>query len=153
MNKDNPAISRDLPKWLWLWFPPLVFIPHAITRSTSQRLHNSWMRGETSFIELGTFTFLVIAVFFGIMMLAMRSRVRERYFKPWVLMLTLGCFYFAGEEVSWGHHWGYHPFGEEFAQTLIASNDQEEPNLHNQTGLIGSMLDQWPRATLGLAAL
>ncbi len=153
MNKDSSVDSQDLPKWLWLWFPPLIFIPHAITRSMDQETHGYWMKGETSFIELGTFSFLVIAVLFGICILISRARVREWYFKPWVLMLCLGCVYFAGEEVSWGHHWGFHPFGEEVTQSLIAGNDQDEPNLHNQGGLIGSLLDQWPRAMLSLAAL
>jgi hypothetical protein len=60
---------------------------------------------------------------------------------------TLGCFYFAGEEASWGQ-WYLRWSTPEAWQAL---NNQQETNLHNLETL-GPLLDQLPRALLTLGA-
>jgi hypothetical protein len=63
-------------------------------------------------------------------------------------MGTLGCFYFGGEEASWGQ-W---LFGWATPEMWQAVNDQNETNLHNLDKL-GPFLDQLPRALLTIGAV
>lgn len=58
----------------------------------------------------------------------------------WLLLWTLACIYFAGEECSWGQWY----LGYETPEALAEVNDQNEANLHN----ISSWLDQKPRAAV-----
>ncbi len=60
----------------------------------------------------------------------------------WLLMWTLACIYFAGEECSWGQWY----FGFETPEVLENINKQDEFNLHNTT----SWLNQRPRAAVEL---
>lgn len=61
------------------------------------------------------------------------------------MLVTIGCVYFAGEEISWGQHL----LGWQTPEELKAINDQRETNLHN----ISSWLDQKPRFLLELFVL
>ena len=60
----------------------------------------------------------------------------------WLLMWTLACFYFAGEEISWGQ-W---LFEWETPQSISQLNDQNETNFHNMS----TWLDQKPRTLVEL---
>ena len=74
--------------------------------------------------------------------------VRYRHLLPdfrvigWLLMWTLACVYFAGEEMSWGQWY----FQWETPDAFKGINDQQETNLHN----ISSWMDQKPRALVEL---
>ncbi|MHC4513838.1 MAG: hypothetical protein ACYTGW_21530 [Planctomycetota bacterium] len=154
MTTHTPPPQRaDLPAWLWLWFPPLILVAHGVTRAISYETWTVWMKSEFGVVEIGTFALLLIAVVLGVMVLLRRKQVDSPLFGPWVLLLTLGCFYFAAEEVSWGYHWGWQLFGEEFSRQLQEHNDQGETNLHNLPGLLGGILDNLPRFLLSFAAL
>jgi len=147
------AQAPDLPRWLWLGFPPLILVAHVITRTIGYDTWVLWMKSESGLVENGTLVILSVAVVLGVMTFRRRREVGNRWFGPWVLLLTLGCFYFAAEEASWGYHWGWQLFGEQVSQTLEHYNDQGETNLHNLPGLWGDMLDQLPRSLLSIAAL
>lgn len=144
---------HELPRWLWLWFPPMVLVAHVVFRMIGTYEWEQVMSSEFGAVENGTFLALVIAVVLGAMTFAGRRHVRGRLFGWWVLALTLACFYFSAEEVSWGYHWGLRPFGEELSRQLEDFNDQGETNLHNMPGILGGMLDNLPRFGLSMAAL
>lgn len=139
--------------WLWLVFPPLVLVAHVVTRVISKGTWVLWMKSEFGLVENGTTVILLIAVVLGVMTFWHRKQVDSRLFGPWVLLLTLGCFYFAAEETSWGYHWGWQLFGEDMSEMLQKHNDQDEPNFHNLPGLLGNILDNLPRFLLSTAAL
>jgi hypothetical protein len=67
-------------------------------------------------------------------------KVKKPLFKLWVGAAMLGCFYIAGEEVSWGQH----IFNWVTPEFWTHVNDQQETNLHNTS----SWLDQKPRTLL-----
>lgn len=71
-----------------------------------------------------------------------RSALRSTALTGWLVLWTLACVYFAGEECSWGQ-W-YLEF--ETPQSLTELNDQGEMNLHNMS----SWLDQKPRTLVEL---
>lgn len=66
--------------------------------------------------------------------------VKALLLKGWFLCAALGCFYIAGEEVSWGQH----IFDWATPEFWVAVNDQNETNLHNTS----AWLDQKPRLLL-----
>jgi len=151
-EQPPPHRRADLPLWLWLGFPPLILVAHVITRVIGYDTWTVWMKSEYGLVENGTLAILLIAVVLGAMTFLHRRKVDSPLFGPWVLLLSLGCFYFAAEEASWGYHWGWQLFGEDMAETLKKHNDQGETNFHNLPGLLGGILDNLPRFLLSLAA-
>jgi hypothetical protein len=145
---SNALASRsELPAWLWLAFPPLMLALAILCRAAGNEVFERWMRTETGVIELGTIAVLLVAVAGGAT-LALRRRAFPRpWMRPFVVLFTLGCLFFAGEEASWGQH----VFEWSTPETWARANDQQETNLHNLTG-IGALLDQLPRNLLTLAA-
>jgi len=140
----TPATStavRDVPRWLWLWFPPLIVVAQVGTKMIDEDFYKATMRHETGIVELSTVLFLVIATIFGVRLFLDRERLPAKWMGTWMLLFTLGCIYFGGEEASWGQHY----FGWGTPEALAAVNAQHETNLHNISGLF----DQVPRALLG----
>ena len=151
-NHARQPQRTDLPRWLWLGFPPLIIVTHVVTRLIGRDTWLHWMKSEFGVVEIGTLVLLAIAVTLGVMTFLGRKQVDSRLFGPWVVLLTAGCFYFLAEEASWGHHWGWQLFGEELSQQLEKHNDQGETNIHNLPGLAGNILDNLPRFLLSVAA-
>lgn len=71
-----------------------------------------------------------------------RHRISPLWTAYWMLLWTLACIYFAGEEISWGQWF----FEWETPQVFSEINDQNETNLHNTS----TWLDQKPRALVEL---
>jgi len=135
----------ELPAWLWLGLPPLLLGAQLAVRAHDQDAYLRWVEGEQGVIENLTVAFLAGAVAAGVLALRGRARLPRPRLAGWLLALTVGCVYFAGEEVSWGQHW----FGWETPEAIERVNDQRETNLHN----ISSWLDQKPRLLLELWVL
>lgn len=148
-----PTPGKDLPPWLWLGLPLLFVLAHVVFRCMGYAIWEHWMKSESGLVENGTIVVLLVAVVLGVMTFRQRRKVQSPLFGPWALLLAAGCFFFAGEEASWGHHWGWRLFGEEVSQALQQHNDQGETNLHNLPGIWGGLLDNLPRNLLSAAAL
>ena len=130
---------RELPRWLWLWFPPLMVVYLVVVKITGpERL----LHGERSAIELGTIVVLLVAIVAGVLVFRRRHRLPTKHLRIWCGLLTLGCVHFAGEEASWGQH----IFGWRTPDGLATLNEQAETNIHNIDGIF----DQLPRTTLNL---
>lgn len=139
---DKPSL---LPRWLWLWFPPLLVILIVPIKIISPEFYAAHIDGELGLIELATPIISIIGAIIGIRLLTISAALPTRRIQIWVLLTTLGCIYFAGEELSWGQHL----FGWGTPAYLEAVNDQEETNLHN----ISSWFDQKPRLLLEIWVL
>ncbi|MFB3430417.1 MAG: hypothetical protein ABL309_05820 [Phycisphaerales bacterium] len=98
---------------------------------------------KDNFANTGLIEHLTVAVLIPGIIAAIYTLIRFRRLLPtgwaqlWLLLWTLACIYFAGEECSWGQ-W-YLEF--ETPEELTGLNDQGEFNLHNMS----SWLDQKPR--------
>lgn len=98
---------------------------------------------KDNFANTGLIEHLTVAVLVPGIIAAIYTLIRFRRLLPtgwaqlWLLLWTLACIYFAGEECSWGQ-W-YLEF--ETPEELTGLNDQGEFNLHNMS----SWLDQKPR--------
>lgn len=139
------ASDPGLPRWLWLWFPPLMLLVQFLVRGADQRIYLHYIESEQGLVENGTFAVLLLAVVFGILALRRRRLLPSPWVAGWVLLVTLGCVYMGGEEVSWGQQW----FHWHTPAEIAAINDQQETNLHNTS----SWFDQKPRILLELWVL
>ena len=135
---------QDLPRWLWLWLPlSVAFLPYGMRMISIDS--DKIVFGEQGIIENLTFFILFVAIATGISALIKMRGFAFPVLRLWILLLVLGCIYYAGEEISWGQHW----FGWSTPAAWLTVNDQGETNLHNTSAL----LDQVPRMLLTLAAL
>ena len=140
---QNSAVN-DLPKWLWLWLPLIVALFPYVARIISIE-SDSIVFGEQGIIENYTFVILFIAIILGVLAIMKMQNFAFPVFRIWLMLLVLGCIYYAGEEISWGQHW----FGWGTPEAWMDVNDQGETNLHNTSAL----LDQVPRMLLTIAAV
>jgi len=130
----------ELKSWLWLWLPLLMFSVIVICGMTNYPAYNKYFIGEFGIIELATPLVLLPAIIFGIKIFIDKENILDEKIKYFVLFVTFGCIYLAGEELSWGQHlWGWNT-----PNWLRLANDQQETNLHN----ISSWFDQKPRVLL-----
>ncbi|TDJ72766.1 MAG: hypothetical protein E2O39_06090 [Planctomycetota bacterium] len=143
-----PTPPRNPPTWLWLLPAPVIIAAQLITKAAGGDAYRTWFRGETGIVENLTVVFLLVALVAALAAYRQRKRVAARRFGPFMLVMALGCFFFAGEEASWGQHW----FGFDTPAAIAERNDQGEFNLHNDE-VLEAVLDQLPRNLLTLAAL
>ena len=147
MSRDPSRASSAcrLPEWLWLWFPPLLLFVIIPVRILDPSAYRRWIDGELGLIELATPLLAIGGLLFGIAALKMCEGLPGRAIKVWILLLTLGCGYLAGEELSWGQQL----FNWHTPEYIGALNDQKETNLHNMS----SWFDQKPRMLLEIWVL
>lgn len=101
---------------------------------------------EYGFIESITNVFLFIALIYG---MYLSWTTRNRYQQIWFILISLGTFYFLGEEISWGQH--YLKF--QTPEVLQEVNKQAELNLHNLTGTYERLFSKIPRQMLSIASV
>lgn len=145
MTENGIQHEGRVPTWLWLWFPPLLLVLIVPVKIIAPAFYATWIDGELGLIELATPLISIAGAIVGITLLGISRNLPTARLRLWVLLTTLGCVYFAGEELSWGQHL----FGWGTPAYLEAVNDQEETNLHN----ISSWFDQKPRLLLELWVL
>jgi len=135
----------ELKMWLWLWLPVVFFVFIFGSALISEYVYETFFAGETGFIELATPIILVPAIISGFIIFSNREKLVTKQLAYWILLVTLACIYFAGEEISWGQQlagWGTPEWVKEV-------NDQHETNLHNTS----SWFDQKPRVLLEILVL
>lgn len=132
-----------MKKLLTLWIPVIALILAIIDGFKQLR----WMYGELGVIENLTVLFLL-----GGLVLLMANvklfKTMNGLDKLVFVALVLGSIYFAGEELSWGQHWGEKVVGFETPEGRWEGNYQNEMNLHNREGMLKFLLDRLPRTLL-----
>jgi hypothetical protein len=130
---DEPSLAGrpDLhPAW-WLGVPAgaaaLRFALPLVGRARWQTLA---MSERTGLIENGTVALLLVAIVYGVRVLA-RRRELPAVIVGLAAVLVVVSFFYAGEEASWGQWW----FQYDTPAALRDMNEQGEFGLHNITGL------------------
>jgi hypothetical protein len=137
---------RDIsPHWFWLPFSMVAAIILARYVMPSDMYEYYINEREYGAVELLTPVVLAPGIIFGILALRHWRSLPNFSSRLWILMVTLGALYMAGEEVSWGQWF----FMWDTPDTFLEINDQHETNLHNTS----SWMDQKPRLLLELWAL
>lgn len=136
----SPA-SPPISPWLWLGLPFGYVVVEFTFRILNEATYRRMWDSELGPGESLTFLFLFTAAIFGLVSLWQSRTIPPprlpAAYRVWLLLVTLGAIYMAGEESSWGQHW----FGWQTPEQIAALNDQQETNLHNMS----SWLDQKPR--------
>lgn len=138
----SPTREHELPRWLWLYFPPLILVVQIGAKLAGDGVYRALVRSELGLVELGTVVMLVLALAIAVRLFLARKTLPVRWLGAWMGLFALGALYFAGEEASWGQHY----FGWSTPEALAAVNAQEETNIHNISGIF----DQLPRNLLSL---
>jgi hypothetical protein len=134
-----------LPTWLWLWAPLLFLLTVPILLIVFPEHAQELIGEENGIPDLATPIVLVPAIIFGFRCHALRKQLPAPWLHVWLMLTTVACIYFAGEEISWGQslfHW-------QTPEVINQINDQHETNLHNMS----SWFDQKPRLLLALGVL
>lgn len=149
-HRARPESSAHavLPRWLWLWLAPVSILVEFGVHALSPALYDALFYEERGITENLTNLFAITGCVLAIVLFRRRRAVASPLFGPWMLVLALACFVFAGEEMSWGMHL----FGFEPPAAIAARNDQQEFNLHNDP-LLEPLFDFWARNALSWAAL
>ena len=142
------STDRELPEpsiWLWLILPIAVFVLPYVTKAFAPAFYHRHMYGEFGIIENLTVLLLIAAIVYAIKAYRRSGAFPRAWFRFWVLLIGLGSFYYAGEEISWGQHFSGWTAPERWQEI----NDQQETNLHNTS----AFFDQIPRNLLTVGAL
>jgi hypothetical protein len=139
--------SADVPLWSHTFLPPLPLIFEAFTLLPGKPFHDRLFRGEFGIWEIGTAACSLIAFLLGLKILIGGVSIPSRLTKVLLGILTLGCFYLFGEEISWGQH----IFGWRAGGIWGEFNYQQETNLHNLKEL--SLTNQLPRLVITFFAI
>ena len=137
-------MKKDLHWLFWFMLPLAVFILPYLSRLGAPG-SDAYLYGENGWVEVSTAVYLLVAILFGMNILASAKSDGHGWIRGWMIVIVLGSLYFAGEEISWGQH----IFGWETPERWLGLNDQGETNFHNTSAL----LDQLPRTLLSFAAL
>lgn len=153
---------RDLPKWLTWYLIPVLglsvilllvlelalgpdvmrsgFYPQPDGQSLTWYVLMTFKEGPT---EYAAVLILLPGIFAAVYAVARRKRFPGKKLGAWMLICALGLTYFAGEELSWGHHIAVSWFGKEVQPetvTALGLNEQGETNIHNLDNFAGKML-------------
>ena len=139
-----PMSSVEPPRWLWLWFPPLLLIVEQLIFSRTFYYQDLIYREPTGLVELATPVATALAVVAGIA--ALRHRTRLPWLRGWVVFVTLSCVYATGEEVNWGQFL----FGWATPEWLAAI---EENGVGTSLSSIGGRVEETPKILLELFVL
>jgi len=137
--------QAELSVWIWLWLPVGILVSFLLARVLDPAFYNQWVESEQGVLEWGVPLILLPGIYFGIRSLLQGKKIINVGVYLWLGVVTLGCVYFAGEELSWGQQL----FGWETPEVFQTINDQNETNFHN----ISSWFDQKPRLLLELWVL
>lgn len=129
MRVDSKHASQELPLWLTLLAPPLMFLVQIVVRllDTGQGFYLPLIETEYGLVESATALVLVPAAILSVRLVRIHSAAGERLLASWFMLTAFACVMFLGEEVSWGQHW----FGWESPEYFQQHNIQQETNLHN----------------------
>ena len=128
--------KTELPSWIWLWLPLALWLVPYIFTTFNKKLYEKIFFTEFGILENITLVFLIVGLIYSIKIVRLSSKSKKssfdfnpRLIKIFFILYALACFYFAGEEASWGmHFFGWEPSAE-FLEAM--PNKQGETNIHN----------------------
>jgi len=152
--KNNFSYNIKLNKFLWIFLPIFIYLyPYLLSIpgfdfETKLLYHfgiYNRFHHEYGLIENLTAVFLIIAIVLGVRLSLINRKLPRFYF----ILLTLGSFYFLGEELSWGQTF----FLWETHGTLGNINTQSETNVHNLPGIYNEIFAKIPRFILSVVSI
>ena len=129
------------PHWVITRLIPIAVYPTLIAFIFIYYPFWEFMKSKEGAIEWLSVAFLLTGVVVTIIMLRRhRAAFPRRWLTAWFAIAALGMVFVAGEEMSWGQHFGLWQ-GEDIPEAFREINDQNETNIHNIVG-IGNPIDR-----------
>ena len=132
--------SKQRSILLWIIIPLALFILQIFVEIFLSKEQITALVSENGPYEWAQVILTGTGFFLALLLLTKKEIRTRRLYVFWFGLAALGCFYIAGEEVSWGQHVA----GWQTNADWAALNDQNETNLHNTS----SWFDQKPRLLL-----
>ncbi len=129
----------------WLWLPLFFIIGEFMFERIAPENIVSWSVSENGPVEIFQFLIAAAACMLAAMTFFQVDYKTDPLPKIAMALGALGCFYIAGEEVSWGQWF----IGWTTPAEWMAVNDQGETNLHNTS----NWFDQKPRLILEIGVV
>ena len=103
ISPSTASYRLELHKFWWLYLPILFFgLRYAVALFTNASTGlESWFRHELGIVENLTVLLLAAALFCALSMIVRYGRSLDPLLKVYLVVYSLGCIYFAGEEASW----------------------------------------------------
>ena len=143
--------KKDLHPLVWFFLPIFILLIFLFVKQINNSFFVNFFLGESGIIENGTFIILLFAIITSISLIKkIRKKFKKKNLLLFIIFITLGLIYFAGEEINWGQHWFYweaNKFFETYNDQYI--RDTSETNFHN----ISSWFDQKPKILLTILIL
>jgi len=136
----SPPRLADVPRWITLGLVPVVALVALVTWFAWRPAFDYLIGKKEGPIAYATVLAALTGVAFGLGVIRYRRHLPARWLRAWVVVLPLGLFYMAGEELSWGQH----VFGWQTPQRISRVNRQDETNLHNHE-VIGRFVGRKPK--------
>jgi len=146
-NEPRSRRPRRVHPIFWIGLPAASLAMKFLLPFLGEARWEHLMTSEFGFVENATVVFLLVAIVLSVPVFLRRRELPRGV--GWVmLLLGLGCLYFAGEEISWGQHFFHYRTPE-----LVAHlNRQHEFNIHNTYGKYGgNLFNNLPRQLLNVA--
>jgi hypothetical protein len=135
-----------LPIWLCIFLPLALWGGQLALDIVTPPADRPALYSEGGPHEIVEVFFLLSAFIVGCLLFRKALYTHQPlWYRVWIVLAIAGCFYVAGEELSWGQ-W---VFRWQTPEYWAALNDQGETNLHN----VSTWLDQKPRAILELGII
>ena len=138
------SYNTRLNPFLWIILPLIILVYPYLLNLPGFNIEKGINR-EGGFIEIMTVILLAVALFFGIRSARAASGIRRLFYA----FLSLGAFYFLGEEISWGQHL----FSWKAPESVANINEQKETNLHNLPGIYNEIFAKIPRLFLSVFSI
>jgi hypothetical protein len=142
--KKIPSYNIELNKFFWIYVPILILVYPYLLNIPGLDIEKNLYR-EYGLIENLTAVFLAVAFVSGIRL----SLINKKLIRYYYIFLSIGTFYFLGEELSWGQFL----FKWETQGIMKELNRQSETNLHNLSGLYNELFAKIPRFIISVVAL
>lgn len=124
-----------LPRSHLLFLAGTFFLLTAGIGLPATREFTKWILAENSLVEMLTFVLFLVGAGIGLTYSLRLVKQKERWWVPgFYSTFSVGLFFIAMEEVSWGQQF----FGFETPETFREINEQGETTIHNIRGMSGN---------------
>lgn len=118
------------PRWLRTAIPAVVYPVVVLSAAFYLPLY-AFLERKEGFIEICSVLMGLFGVGAGILLLARhRAALPAKWLVGWFALATVGMFWMAGEELSWGQQLGFWTH-DDVPEVIRKYNEQDESNLHN----------------------
>lgn len=122
---------------IYFTLPISLALAFISTYYVSREAYDFWFHSHTSILEMVIGALLLFTFLSTLFLLGTKVAWQNKQVRWWLILYSIGVFYFLGEDQNWGQYY----FDLKPSEFFIENNKEKEINLHN----ISSWFNQKPR--------